>query len=103
MSSPLGRLPMVAPVKHCAVWYRESNHGIEVLEAASVVQVAQKFEHFLDVYRRPDGSKWSGQDLHDATGGVVPRSYVSNLRKGRIENPGFEKPRVYSGGYEFPA
>jgi hypothetical protein len=42
------------------VWYRESNHGIEVLEAASVVQVAQKFEHFLDVYRRPDGSRWGG-------------------------------------------
>src|SRR3712207_9281671 len=43
--------------------------------------VAQKFEHFLEVYRRPDGSTWGGQDLHDATGGVVTRSYVTSLRK----------------------
>jgi transcriptional regulator with XRE-family HTH domain len=26
-----------------------------------------------------------------ATGGVVPRSYITNLRKGRIESPGYEK------------
>jgi transcriptional regulator with XRE-family HTH domain len=84
------------------VWYRESNHGIEVLEAASVVQIAQKFEHFLDVYRRPDGSRWGGQDLHNATGGVVTRSYVSNLRKGRIENPGFEKLRAIAKAMNLP-
>ena len=54
-----------------------------------MVQIADKFEHFLDIYRRPDGSRWGGQGLHDATGGVLTRSYVSNLHKGRIENPGF--------------
>ena len=38
---------------------------------------------------------WGGQDLDEAKGGVVTRSYVSNLlRKGRIENPGFEKLRA---------
>ncbi len=52
-----------------------------------MVQIADKFEHFLEVYRRPDGSRWGGQDLHHATGGVVTRSYVSKLRKGRIVNP----------------
>ena len=67
-----------------------------------VVQIAQKFEHFLDAYRRPNGSKWGGQDLHDATGGVVTRSYVSNLRKGRIESPGFEKLRAISKAMGFP-
>ncbi len=55
-----------------------------------MVQIAQKFEHFLETYRRLDGSGWGGQDLDGATGGVVSSSYVSNLRKGRIENPGFE-------------
>jgi len=59
-----------------------------------LVQIAQKFEHFLEIYRRPDGSRWGGQDLHHATGGVVTRSYVISLRKGRIENPGFEKLRA---------
>jgi len=55
------------------------------------MHVAQKFEHLLDTYRRPDGQRWTGQQLDEATGGVVTRSYVTNLRKGRIENPGYEK------------
>ena len=67
-----------------------------------MVQIADKFEHFLDLYRRPDGSRWGGQDLDEATGGVVTRSYVSNLRKGRIENPGFEKLRAIARAMNFP-
>jgi transcriptional regulator with XRE-family HTH domain len=55
------------------------------------MHVAQKFEHLLDTYRRPDGHRWTGQQLDEATGRVVTRSYVTNLRKGRIENPGYEK------------
>jgi transcriptional regulator with XRE-family HTH domain len=55
------------------------------------MHVVQKFEYLLDTYRRPDGRKWSGQEIDEATGGVVSRSYVTNLRKGRIENPGYEK------------
>jgi transcriptional regulator with XRE-family HTH domain len=67
-----------------------------------LVQIAQKFAHFLETYRRPDGGRWGGQDLHDATGGVVTRSYVSSLRKGRIENPGFEKLRAIAKAMGFP-
>ena len=55
------------------------------------MHIAQKFEHLLDAYRRPGGHRWTGQQLDEATGGVVSRSYVTNLRKGRIENPGYEK------------
>jgi transcriptional regulator with XRE-family HTH domain len=50
----------------------------------------------------PDGSLRSGQDRHDATGGVVTRSYVTSLRKGRIENPGFEKLRAIAKAMGFP-
>ena len=50
--------------------------------------LAQKFEHLLDTYRHPDGHKWTAAELARATGGVVPRFYVTNLRKGRIESPG---------------
>ena len=71
-------------------------------EASSIDQIANKFEHFLEVYRRPDGSRWGAQDLHDATGGVVTRSYVSNSRKGRIENPGYEKLRAKAETMNFP-
>jgi transcriptional regulator with XRE-family HTH domain len=55
------------------------------------MHIAQKFEALLEIYRHPDGHRWSGQELDVATGGVVTRSYVTNLRKGRIENPGYAK------------
>ena len=65
------------------------------------MHVAQKFEALLEMYRRPDGRRWSGQEIDEATGGVVTRSYVTNLRKGRIENPGYEKMRAIAKAMEF--
>jgi len=56
--------------------------------------VARKFERLLDTYRREDGGKWSGIELERATGSVVTRSYVTILRKGRIDNPGMDKLAV---------
>ena len=53
--------------------------------------VSRKVQSLLETYHREDGGKWSGIDLERATGGVLTRSYVSNLRKGRIENPGMDK------------
>ena len=67
----------------------------------NVMHVAQKFEHLLDTYRRPDGHRWTGQQLDEATGGVVTRSYVTNLRKGRIENPGYEKMKAIAKAMGF--
>jgi transcriptional regulator with XRE-family HTH domain len=58
------------------------------------LHVAQRFERFLDTYRRPDGRRWGGAELERATGGIVTRSYVTNLRKGRIESPGYAKMRA---------
>ena len=66
------------------------------------MHIAQKFEHLLDTYRRPDGHRWTGQQLDEATGGVVTRSYVTNLRKGRIENPGYEKLAAMAKAMGFP-
>ena len=65
------------------------------------MHVAQKFEHLLDTYRRPDGHRWTGQQIDEATGRVVTRSYVTNLRKGRIENPGYEKMRAIAKALGF--
>jgi len=65
------------------------------------MHVAQKFEALLEMYRRPDGRRWSGQEIDEATGGVVTRSYVTNLRKGRIENPGYEKIRAIAKAMGF--
>jgi transcriptional regulator with XRE-family HTH domain len=55
------------------------------------MHIAQKFEALLEMYPHPDGRRWSGQEIDEATGGVVSRSYVTNLRKGRIVNPGYAK------------
>jgi transcriptional regulator with XRE-family HTH domain len=66
------------------------------------MHIAQKFEGLLEMYRRPDGSRWSGQEIDEATDGIVTRSYVTNLRKGRIENPGFEKLKAIAKVMDFP-
>jgi transcriptional regulator with XRE-family HTH domain len=66
------------------------------------LHVAQRFEHLLDTFRRPDGSRWTGQQLDEATDGVVPCSYVTNLRKGRIESPGYEKMMAIAKAMGFP-
>ena len=66
------------------------------------LHVARRFERLIDAHRRPDGSRWTGQRLDEATGGVVTRSYVTNLRKGRIENPGYEKLAAIAKAMGFP-
>ena len=40
----------------------------------NLMHVSQRFEHLLNSYRRPDGSRWTGQRLDEATGGAVTRS-----------------------------
>jgi len=66
------------------------------------MHIAQKFEGLLEMYRRSDGRRWSGQEIDEATGGIVTRSYITNLRKGRIENPGFEKLKAIAKVMDFP-
>jgi transcriptional regulator with XRE-family HTH domain len=66
------------------------------------LHVAHRFERFLETYRRPDGRRWSGQEIDEATDGIVSRSYITNLRKGRIENPGYEKMRAIAKAMGFP-
>ncbi len=67
-----------------------------------MARIASRFEALLDAYRRADGRRWGGQSLSDATGGIVTRSYVTNLRKGRIENPGYEKLDAIARAMGFP-
>jgi transcriptional regulator with XRE-family HTH domain len=67
-----------------------------------LTRIAKKFEFLLDTYRRPDGGRWGGQELQDATGGAVTRSYVSALRNGHIENPGYDKLRAIARAMNFP-
>ena len=66
------------------------------------MHIAQKFELLLGAYRHSDGRKWSGQEIDGATNGIVTRSYVTNLRKGRIQNPGYEKLAAIAKVMGFP-
>jgi hypothetical protein len=65
------------------------------------MHIAQKFEALLEMYRHPDGRRWTGQEIDEATGGVVTRSYVTNLRKGRIDSPGYEKMKAIAKAMGF--
>ena len=64
--------------------------------------VSERFRRLLALYRKPDGGEWGGQDLENATGGAVTRSYVANLKKGRIENPGLAKLEAIAEAMGFP-
>lgn len=64
--------------------------------------MSEKFERLLDAYRHSDGRRWSGAELAKATDGVVHRSYVTNLLKGRIESPGYDKMRAIAKAMDFP-
>ncbi len=64
--------------------------------------VSERVRRLLTLYRRADGGEWGGQNLEDATGGAVTRSYVSNLKAGRIESPGLTKREAIAGAMGFP-
>jgi hypothetical protein len=66
------------------------------------MHIAQRFEQLLDAYRHPDGSQWTGQQLDEATDGLVARAYFVNLRKGRIRSPGYEKMATIAKAMGFP-
>ena len=89
-------------IEHHIAWYCILNTGMGRSEAPHIVRVAQRFELLLKTYRHPVGGRWNGQQLQDATGGVVAPSYVSMMRKGKIENPGFDKLRAIAKAMNFP-
>ena len=70
--------------------------------ARGALHVARRFEQLLDAYRRPDGDVWKGRQLEKATSGMETTSHVTNPRKGRIENPGYEKIRAIARAMGFP-
>lgn len=72
------------------------------MEETNQEHVSERFTHLLDLYRRPSGSEWGGRELEDATGGVVTRSYVTNLKRGRIDHPGMDKLGALASAMGFP-
>jgi transcriptional regulator with XRE-family HTH domain len=96
-ASRFGQAQLSASVGYHLLYTR-----IENQRGGSLGHVARKFERFLEIYRHPDGGRWTGAKLARATGSVVHRSYVTNLRKGRIASPGYEKLAAIAKAMGFP-
>lgn len=64
--------------------------------------MGEKFRHFLRTRRRSDNSAWTGADIERATRGEVSRFYVSRLRRGKTDDPGFKKIAAISRAMGIP-
>jgi transcriptional regulator with XRE-family HTH domain len=51
--------------------------------------LAEKLERLFEIYRKPDGSKYSQTEVIEGTNGLLTRVYLWKLRTGRATNPGF--------------
>jgi hypothetical protein len=74
------------------------------------LHVAQRFEIFLDAYRRPDGIPWTDQKLDVATGGVVARMSagaltveVEGIRTGDTADPTVGQVAALAAVFGVPA
>lgn len=66
------------------------------------VDFGKKFVYLQDRYRKPDGSKWKNKEIADATDGFVSPNYISNLKKSRYHNPGYDRLRSIAEVMGFP-
>src|SRR5918995_1332573 len=85
--------PVIVLIVRSIMWYLILNGEAERRDLR--MRISQKFESLRDRYRRPDGTRWNGQQLQDATGGGGTRSHlnmkrkeeVEGIRTGALENP----------------
>ena len=68
----------------------------------SPARFGAKFARLLDIYRKPDGSRWSLKEIEDYTGGFVTGRYLTNLKAGRIQQPGLDRMREIARVLGFP-
>lgn len=76
----------------------------ELLEYALMARndFGEKFVRLLDIYRKPDGSRWTMAEIEQSTGGFVKGSYLANLKAGRIRQPGLDRLRAIASVMGFP-
>ena len=66
------------------------------------MEFGKQFDRLLDAYRKADGSRWQLKEIEDATNGFVKGGYLTNLKKGRIGQPGFDRLRAVAHVMDFP-
>lgn len=62
----------------------------------------KRFLYFQERYRKADGAKWKNKEIERATRGFVTGNYITNLKKGRVENPSYERLRAIAETLGFP-
>ena len=62
----------------------------------------KRFVHLLEVYRKPDGSRWSHAQIERATKGFVRANYLTGLAHGRIRQPGTHRLQAVAQVMGFP-
>ena len=66
------------------------------------MEFGKQFDRLLEAHRKPDGSRWQLKEIEDATNGFVKGGYLTNLKKGRIRQPGFDRLRAVAHVMGFP-
>lgn len=62
----------------------------------------KKLARLLEIYRKPDGSKFRLKEIEDATEGFVSGRYLTNLKADRIRQPGHDRLAAIARVMGFP-
>lgn len=68
----------------------------------SSMNFGTKLARLLEIYRKPDGAKWSLKEIEDATDGYVTGRYLTNLKAGRIRQPSLDRLATLARIMGFP-
>lgn len=60
------------------------------------------FRRLLEAYPHPEGGRWNGPRMEEATAGFVNASYFSNLLNDRMKQPGLDKLKAIADAMGFP-
>ena len=63
---------------------------------------AARFKRLLKAFPRADGESWRPTEIEHATGGLVSRSYVCAIAKGKIKSPGVRRLSYIADVIGFP-
>lgn len=61
---------------------------------------AGRLNTLLELKRKPDGSKYTQEEVVQSTQGVLSRAYLWKLRTGRAKNPGFHIVQALADFFE---
>jgi transcriptional regulator with XRE-family HTH domain len=64
------------------------------------IDFAKKLNTLFETKTKPDGSKYTQEEVIQGTNGVLTRAYLWKLRTGRAKNPGFNIVQALADFFE---